>query len=631
MRAAEFLFVVALLAAFAMRSGNLAENAGPTFDETAHLAAGISYAELNDFRMNREHPALPKWIAGKFALQSGVHCDTTRVSWMRSEQWDFARETLFEGGAPWRDVLSRGRLPFVLAGTTLGLVLWIWARKMIGGWGAGVALTLFTFCPNLIAHSALVTTDVPLTLTVVGTTACLWAAFRSGRWLWVAGASAFFAIAMVTKFSAFSYFPAYLFLAVLPSKQRPWRQAASHGLIFAASAMFLTWLAIGLTYGSFGESVTLQALGFRGRGVSLGEMGFIRRFPFEVLSRIPWPSRDFAEGLKDILLFTEAGHPVYLLGKRSDTGWWWSSFVALGAKATIGIMVLAGAGLFAALRRFRQDGAELMFLIAPPGLCLASNLAANLGLGVRHLLPLFPFAMLFAAWPLRKDGFSRGGAMMILGAILLAGHLVSSQKSRGHEIAYFNEAVGGARGGYHLLGDSNLDWGQDLPEAAERLRARGVERAVLCYFGTMNPFVLGVKWQLLPPAQREKRFDPWIILEPADPLWIVMSATNRQGIYSRGKNRRADEAPYPWIENVEPDEVVGGTVFLYEVSDDVEVIRGLVDHYLQHGMKEEAYAMLLRWAALAPQDPEAAEKLEAARRAGMGQDSSATGEPEKNS
>ncbi|MGH2570917.1 MAG: ArnT family glycosyltransferase, partial [bacterium] len=179
--AGERTFVAALLAVFAALAILSMRVKNPTFDETAHLAAGVSYVQKRDFRMNPEHPVLPKLLAGASAGLAGAKHSWDTEAWRDAEQWDFAREVLYGPGADWRRILFAGRLPMVAIGVALGFATWAWTRAMAGPTGAAVALALYAFCPNLLAHARLVTTDVPLTLAVVGASACLWAAWRGGR------------------------------------------------------------------------------------------------------------------------------------------------------------------------------------------------------------------------------------------------------------------------------------------------------------------------------------------------------------------------------------------------------------------------------------------------------------------
>jgi hypothetical protein len=615
---AAHLAAALLLVLFAALAFDAARSKGPTYDETAHLAAGVAYVQTGDFRMNPEHPVLPKLLAGWSASGTGVRADTTTIAWERADQWNFARELIWDGGADWRSVVLAGRVAMIAIGVALGIVLWIWGRALLGTGAALFALFLYALCPNVLAHTPLVTTDVPLTFGVVACAACLWAAHRSGGLRWIALGAFFFGVTMVTKFSAFSYLPAWLALAAWPSAARPLRRGLAHAAWFFLLGALFTEALVLVAYAGGGEWVTIADLGLRGRGVSPDSMSLHRRIPYEILARIPWPSADFARGLKDIVLYTEAGHPVYLLGTRSDSGWWWAPFVMLGVKATIPFLVLATFGTAAAIASKRLRTSDLAFALLPPALCLATNVAANLGLGVRHLLPMFPFGMLLAAWPLKGGGFPAGIYPAAIGVVLAAWHAVASLRAHPDSIAYFNEIAGGARGGIRILGDSNLDWGQDLPVAAARLKEIGVDRAILCYFGTADPFVFGVEWQLLPPTQRARNLDPWIVMPPEGPQWLAMSATNLQGVYSRGPGHDASGKPYPWLDGVEPREVVGGTVYLYEISQNVEVQKALVSAYLRYGLRDEAYAALVRWNRLAPDDPEAKRRLEQANAAGAG-------------
>ena len=140
---------------------------------------------------------------------------------------------------------------------------------MVGGRGAALALALYAFSPNFLAHTRLVTTDVPLTLTVVAGAACLWQAWRTGRLAWTLAAAACAALSMLTKFSAFSYGPAWAVLLLVPSAARPLRRSALHLVVFIAGTFVLIEILVFLLYGFAGDWVTIRALGmeFGGEGL----------------------------------------------------------------------------------------------------------------------------------------------------------------------------------------------------------------------------------------------------------------------------------------------------------------------------------------------------------------------------
>ncbi len=596
----ERLAVAALLTMFVLLATLSMRVKSPTFDETAHLPAGISYLQTGDFRMNPEHPALPKLLAGAAASMVGAKAPAAGEAWESSEQWDYGREVLYGPDADWRRILFAGRLPMVLVGAALGLLLWAWARALAGPFAGLLALLLYAFAPNFLAHTRLVTTDVPLAATVTLTAACLWQAWRTGRARWIVAAAGGIALSMSTKFSAFSYAPVWGILAILPGPSRRLGRGAMHVALLAVLSLVFTEALLFLTYGFATDWISIRDLGLGGRGVDPATMSLLRRVPYEVMATIPWPSESFALGLKDVILYTEAGHPVYLLGMRADAGWWWSSFVALGVKLPLPVLFLLSWAAWRVARTPELRRIDLLFLLMPAALVLATNVLARLGLGVRHLLPMMPFAIAFVALAF-SEFRHRGPSRIVLGTLLLW-HVGGTLAAHPHYLPFFNEVARLSGGGQRYLGDSNLDWGQDLSAAAARLKSRGVQGAILCYFGTHDPFVEGVTWQLLPPAARGKNRDDWSLLPTEGPQWLVMSTTNLQGIYYRIPE---GGDPYPWLMARAPDEVVGdGAIRLYDVTRDEATQRGLLASYLRHGMRREAEHAATRILGLVPLDGE---------------------------
>ena len=78
--------------------------------------------------------------------------------------------------------------------------------------------------------------------------------------------------------------------------------------------------------------------------------------------------------------------------------------------------------------------------------------------------------------------------------VLLGWMIVEAILIYPHHLSYFNRAVGGPMQGPHLLDDSNIDWGQDLPAlAAWQSRHPEAVPLKLFYFGTAVPEAYGVQ------------------------------------------------------------------------------------------------------------------------------------------
>jgi hypothetical protein len=124
-----------------------------------------------------------------------------------------------------------------------------------------------------------------------------------------------------------------------------------------------------------------------------------------------------------------------------------------------------------------------------------------------------------------------------------------------HQLAYFNEFVGGPANGYKYLVDSNLDWGQDLAGLKDYMDEKGVERIKLAYFGFSDPGYYGIEYEYLPS---------YLILEPqnvkgAVPVegWFAISATLLQGLYL------PDPETYRFLREVRPVDTIGHSIFIY--------------------------------------------------------------------
>jgi len=184
-------------------------------------------------------------------------------------------------------------------------------------------------------------------------------------------------------------------------------------------------------------------------------------------------------------------------------------------------------------------------------------MTADFNLGLRHIFPVYPFMYVGAAWvigaSLRRSGRpARVAAGMP--AVLLAGETLSAWPNY---LAYFNVAAGGSRGGLKLLGDSNLDWGQDLPALAQWQKQHPHRPVALAYFGMADPAFYGIRYDPLPPWPPPPGFAATHIL--------AVSATHLQGIF--------DERYAEYRQLPPPAEVLGGTIYLYDDSPRPRVTR----------------------------------------------------------
>lgn len=140
-----------------------------TVDESPHIAAGYSYVVEGDYRLNPEHPPLPKllsgisiWVGDKITHQN-IYFPNNISAWTDkvNAQWDMGYAFLFKSGNDANTIIWWARLPTIIV-LLLGLPYIIYSvfyhtkDKSI----ALISGILYAFSPNIIAHGRLVTTDL---------------------------------------------------------------------------------------------------------------------------------------------------------------------------------------------------------------------------------------------------------------------------------------------------------------------------------------------------------------------------------------------------------------------------------------------------------------------------------------
>jgi len=528
------------------------------------MAAGLSHWQFGRFDLYRVNPPLVRLIA-----TAPVALTNPRMKWdgysrfpgSRAE-FDCGEQFIYCNGAQAFRLFTLARwacIPFSVVG---GYVCYRWASELYCPAGGLLALGLWCFSPNVLAHAQMITPD--LGATSLGAAACylFWRWLRAPNW-----SRAFTSgIALGAAESAKATF--LLLYALLPLSWLFWRltgASKSAGLLFQPESASPTLedrdtrrisqrQAAQLT-AMFGLSLYVLNLGyvFEGSLKPLGDYQFIssalrgpsdtagpasvrrNRFAGTLLAglRIPVPA-NYLLGVDHQKRDFESGYPSYLRGEWRHGGWWCYYLYGLAVKVPLGtwllfLMAPAVGVTFrltrAATNSSRSEAAtiggatwrdEVVLLL--PAVFILALVSSQTGLNrhLRYVLPIFPFVFiwigrlgrLFADAP-QQHGvrspqelpkWTRGRAIQkIAVGSALAWSIVNSLWYFPHSLSYFNELVGGPLGGrWHML-DSNVDWGQDLLYLTSWLAEHPEARPLgLAYFGYFDPRAAGVEF-LLPP------------------------------------------------------------------------------------------------------------------------------------
>jgi hypothetical protein len=159
-----------------------------------------------------------------------------------------------------------------------------------------------------------------------------------------------------------------------------------------------------------------------------------------------------------------------------------------------------------------------------------------------------------------------GWANRTAAALLFAGgawYLLGPLRTHPHHLAYYNDAAGGPGGGYKIVADSAIDWGQDLKELRSFLEREDIDAIRLAYFGAMPPGHYGIRYQPLPSFDRHPE-DPVYADSFGDRELVVISAYNLLGIHPTLRQT------YQWLREREPLARPGYSLFVYDVTNDLQ-------------------------------------------------------------
>src|SRR6266700_1894888 len=183
-----------------------------TWDEACHIFSGYSYWTRGDFGMNPEHPPLLKLLATAplLSLQLRVPPHPN----IFSKEQDFTTATDFVYGNDAEKILFRTRMAAATLTLALALIMFFAAKEMFGSGAALVALTLFVFEPTVLAHGALVTTDIAMSCFLLATAYSFYRYLKSPttpRLILTALAAG---LALASKHSGILIFPILIALAL---------------------------------------------------------------------------------------------------------------------------------------------------------------------------------------------------------------------------------------------------------------------------------------------------------------------------------------------------------------------------------------------------------------------------------
>jgi 4-amino-4-deoxy-L-arabinose transferase-like glycosyltransferase len=410
-----------------------------------------------------------------------------------------------------------------------GLVVFAFARDLTGPVGGLVALALYTFSPDVIAHGSLATLDVPAAGFLLTAAWLLWRARdRPRRYLPLAGLA--LGAALATKANTLVVLPVLLPLAVVAV----WRSGRSRrrfavGLLAAAGVALIAVAVVWATYLAVDPRLRWTT------PADIPDVGGLRGI---LIDWLPVPAT-YTDGMRVQFGFEDTTYGGFLFGHAYEGSRWYYLPAALLVKTPLGLLVLWAAGSVTTLTLPRLRPAAPHLLLPPLVLGVAA-LFGSRDYGTRYVIfvPLF-LAVAAAGLVLLRPRWAHAAT-----AALVLFVAVSSIRTFPYYLPYSNEAFGGPAHTSEYLHDSNVDWGQDLGRLADRLRERYPGEPVwLVYKGSGVPAWYGISW--------------------TDPLRVPAGRVRGLLVVSDSRVARPGKRLRDLIETSEPIDSVGHSITIY--------------------------------------------------------------------
>jgi hypothetical protein len=510
-----------------------------TNDEPEHIVAGLEAWRFGEFEHWHDQPPLGRLLVSLPLLNS---------NW----QYQLIDKQVHPVSPAPEVWLYRARSVTVLFGVAMLLLLWVTARRMFSEPTAHFVLALAVLSPDLIAHFSLATIDGLGCLFVFACVVQWLRYWRNPSRAQAILLGVLLGCLLLAKFNSPPLFALLLLLVLVlaPGAIRwnpaglQWRRAATVCLI----ACLVVWT---------GYFFHVSEVTFADQMVTIHFPGYTKLLQYEMPTlRTPvtifLPACEWMTGLGMVVFHNMEGHRSFLLGQYASAGLKLYFPAAMLLKWPLIILLLGAAGACVVLRRRIPASRDLLLMSLIPAVYLLFAVTARINIGVRHVLPLYPFLLLyagaFAEWARTWRWDVRWTKLLF--AVLLIAQAADIARYAPDYLSYFTVLVKPANT-WQLLSDSNTDWGQGFVALRRFQDSHPSQPIHLAYVGEVNPAWYGIRYTRLHEQDRPSGI-------------VVVSATHLSGQLLQ------DHSAYRWLLQYPLKAILNHTLYVFEVPPEIE-------------------------------------------------------------
>ena len=575
----------ALIVIQAIITGFVVHRESLTFDEDNHMFAGYMMWHTGDYGLNPEHPPLVKLLATIPLLGKQLWVPPLKGRFFKEEAYLDGRDWLARNDGDRNQLVFQMRLSAGLLALAFSIVLFLAARDMFGDWAALAAVALAAFDPNILAHSALVTTDIGVSLFFLASTWAFYRYVRQPSWMRLILAAIVAGLLLATKHSGILFAPMMLLLIVCEvftaekgSRLRTALRLSGAFCVIVVGGVVVLWSFYGFRYAArpAGLAMSITVASY------VAPLGPHTAAIVNGMARLHLLPESYLIGMVDVKRMA-TDYPTFLFNTNYSHGVWWYFPCVIAIKTTLGLLALLALTLFAIATRKLRWGRELTFLIVPALFYLATAMASGMNIGARHLLPFYTYCFILAGAGAAALA-SQSRRWLVACTVLIAAHILSSLINFPNYIAYANEAWGGSANVHNLLSDASVDWAQQLYQVKAWQDQHPTEECWFAYFAypVVLPETYGIRCHHLPTLDMYWMGDAEKVPPVIDGT-ILLSAGDLSGC----EWPAGSLSPYDAFRKIELVESIDHSVFVYRGHFDmhqaaalsrVEIASGFVWH-----------------------------------------------------
>lgn len=564
--------VTALLILFALQLIHVARVYSANWDEAHHLYDGYNIWTKHDYRLNAEVPPLVKLSAALPLLPLHPAVPPHQGESQAPNAFVDGRVFVFSNGGD--RLLFPARMACMIFTLLTAWLIYAAGRRMFGTLAGLIALGLFVFDPNVLAHGTLVSTDLASALFIFATVFAFYRYTSRPTFPRLLAVGLLAGLAMVAKFTGILVAPILILLAIAEGIRTRNLRLLGRMLAACVGILICSWLVIWAFYGfryapagpgmDFSPSLASYLASLPDKSDSV-KLAFLARFHL-----LP---EAFLWGLANTK-HTEWEYTSFFFGRVYRHGPWQYFPTAFLIKSTLPFLILLVVTPLVWWRKRLGDARTLCFLLIPVCVYFAVITTSHFDIGARHMMPIYPFLYTLvggtAVVLLRS---SRFGAIAI--SLLLCWQIVTSVRVAPAYMAYGNEAWGGPLKVRNYLSDANVDWGQQLKAVKQYLDQNHVTNCWFAYFpdGAVQPQDYGINCHRLPTPSGLWWLNLPMDVPPVISGTVLISESDLEGVESGDGPLN----PYEAFRNLKPTVIIQDGVYVYQGTFAVPLASAWVD------------------------------------------------------